>query len=107
MGVRQLIKPEASGVGDRAIFWSEIKGILKECLVFEKFNPGVFDKECVKKEVLEKNLQTMLENIAKYTKKRQLGKIKAPTEIQTMAHAEQRKRKQQEAEEAAKRKEDE
>lgn len=105
--VRQLIKPEANGVGDRAIFWSEIKGILKDCLVLEKFNPGVFDQDCVKKDILESNLKTMLENIAKYTKKRQSGKIKAPKEIQTMAHAEQRKRKQQEAEEAAKRKEDE
>merc|ERR1719188_932201 len=49
----------------------------------------------------------MVENVAKYTKKRQQGKIQAPKEIQTMAHAEQRKRKLQEAEEAAKKKEDE
>mmetsp|Transcript_65561 Transcript_65561/g.152308 ORF Transcript_65561/g.152308 Transcript_65561/m.152308 type:complete len:212 (+) Transcript_65561:56-691(+) len=95
--IRLLVKPEASEA--RKIFWSECKGILKEVIVIEKFNPGVFTPNCVREDILEKHLQQMLQKLLKYTKRRKNGEITAPEQVQTMEVAAKRMKLEQEKKE--------
>ncbi|CAL1160010.1 unnamed protein product [Cladocopium goreaui] len=76
--VRQLIKPDYSE--ERGILWHECKGALKQVLVIEKFQPGVFMDNCVRSDVVEKDLAEMLRRLVTYLKKRQSGAIHQPIE---------------------------
>merc|ERR1711972_74284 len=76
--IRLLIKPESSKA--RKLLWSECKGVLKKVLVIEKFNSGVFIPECVRQDVIETKLLTMLEKLRNYLAKRQTGDIAPPDE---------------------------
>jgi len=102
--VRLLVKPEASEA--RKIFWSECKGILKEVIVIEKFHPGVFTSNCVREDVIEKSLLSMLQRLLKYTLKRKNGEVRAPDRVQTMELAAKRA-KLEEAKEEEEKKEQE
>lgn len=74
--IRQLVKPETSD--ETRTFWSECKGILKRVLVIEKFNPGVFVADCVREDMIERDLLSTLQKLRKYTQSRADGKIAAP-----------------------------
>lgn len=100
--VRLLVKPEASAARD--IFWSECKGILKQCIAIEHFNAGIFRPECVHKDVLETHLLKMLSKLLEYTMKRQRGEIEAPSEVMTVESAAKKARKAKEEQEAAEKK---
>merc|ERR1712113_1277295 len=77
-------------------------GFLKQALVIEKFNPGVFTASCVREDIIETNLLKMMNDLVKYTKKRQSGAIPAPKEVLTMESAEKRAKTEAAAEEAKK-----
>jgi len=100
--VRLLIKPETNEA--RKIFWSEMKGILKEVMHIEKFNPGVPQSaaSCVREDVLEKGLLLTLQKLLKYTKSRKQGTISAPGEVQTMEMAAKRAKVKEDKEQAEK-----
>mmetsp|Transcript_124632 Transcript_124632/g.360558 ORF Transcript_124632/g.360558 Transcript_124632/m.360558 type:complete len:210 (+) Transcript_124632:119-748(+) len=100
--VRLLVKPEASPA--REIFWSECKGILKQCLAIEHFNAGVFRPECVQKDILETHLLKMLEKLLDYTRRRLSGQIAPPDEVQTVESAAKRARLAKEEKEAEEKK---
>merc|ERR1712137_274270 len=71
-------KPETSD--ETRTFWSECKGILKRVLVIEKFNPGVFVADCVREDMIERDLLATLQKLRKYTQSRADGKIAAPNQ---------------------------
>mmetsp|Transcript_38832 Transcript_38832/g.77004 ORF Transcript_38832/g.77004 Transcript_38832/m.77004 type:complete len:206 (-) Transcript_38832:161-778(-) len=98
--VRLLIKPETDEA--RKIFWSETKGILKDVMVVEKFNPGSFTSSCVREDVLEKGLLLTLTKLLKYTESRKRGSIAAPNEVQTMETAAKKAKLKEEKEQTEK-----
>mmetsp|Transcript_71684 Transcript_71684/g.186407 ORF Transcript_71684/g.186407 Transcript_71684/m.186407 type:complete len:210 (+) Transcript_71684:75-704(+) len=101
--VRLLVKPEASNA--REIFWSECKGLLKKCLIIEKFNPSSFTSEAVRPDIVENDLLEMLRQLTRYTSQRKSGRIAAPDVVQTLELGEARKRKRETEEEEKKQKE--
>lgn len=87
--VRLVVLPEKQVTKAREIFWSECKGLLKQCIVLEKFNVGVFTPDSVREDVIESNLLNMLQKLLKYTKQRRSGEIPAPKEVLTMERAQE------------------
>jgi len=88
--VRLLVSPEKDEA--RKIFWSEVKGILKEVMHIEQFSAGTFVPGCVREDVLEKSLLMTLQKLLKYTQARKQGSIAAPGEVQTMETAAKKKK---------------
>eukprot|EP00930_Biecheleria_cincta_P105430 TRINITY_DN98133_c0_g1_i1.p1 TRINITY_DN98133_c0_g1~~TRINITY_DN98133_c0_g1_i1.p1 ORF type:complete len:252 (-),score=44.45 TRINITY_DN98133_c0_g1_i1:122-817(-) len=78
---QKLVNPTVSG--ERAIFWQECKGILKQVLNLEAFNPSQFHDECVRQDILEDQLSKMLDGFLSYVQKRANGQIKAPSRLMT------------------------
>jgi len=102
---RMLVKPQENK--SRDIFWSECKGVLKDCIVLEKFNPGVFTPECVRTDIIETNLLSMVKKLLRLTTQRKSGERSAPKEVQTLEVALKRKLEAEEIAEVKKTKEDE
>merc|ERR1712194_253778 len=102
--VRMLVKPQENK--SREIFWSECKGVLKDCILMDKFNPGVFTPECVRTDIIETNLLSMVKKLLKFTGQRRTGERAAPREVQTLEVAAKRKLEEEEVQEVKKQKED-
>jgi len=96
---RKLVEPERSEACK--IFWSECKGILKDIIIVERFNPSVFFAECIRKDIVETNVVACLGKLISYTKRRKSGVITAPKEVLGPADPEAKKRKLDEEQEAA------